>query len=104
MIRVIDPERVAKRPPHGPSAHPGRNKRKRKRVSGFRVPHALPTPVGAVIRAPAAAADGLAWRSDRATVGSMALPPDLRLRGLGLSIHLFRKGRRFHGSWMVLRP
>ncbi|NQV11104.1 MAG: ribonuclease P protein component [Cyanobacteria bacterium] len=33
----------------------------------------------------------------------MALPPDLRLRGYRAFDLLYRRGRRFHGSWMVLR-
>lgn len=33
----------------------------------------------------------------------MALPADLRLRGYRAFDLLYRKGRRFHGSWLVLR-
>ncbi|CAK6700324.1 MULTISPECIES: ribonuclease P protein component [unclassified Synechococcus] len=33
----------------------------------------------------------------------MALPRDLRLRGDKAFDHLYRKGRRFHGTYLVLR-
>ncbi|MCT0198764.1 ribonuclease P protein component [Synechococcus sp. CS-1325] len=33
----------------------------------------------------------------------MALPPNLRLRGHRTFDRLYRNGRRFHGTWMVLR-
>lgn len=33
----------------------------------------------------------------------MALPPNLRLRGYRAFDRLYRNGRRFHGTWLVLR-
>ena len=33
----------------------------------------------------------------------MALPPTLRLRGHRAFDRLYRSGRRFHGTWLVLR-